>query len=170
MEEYQKQIQQQSRAQASQQLAGTKHKANGGGVKEEPEGTEVAQSEKKRRMDDGASLGPIKVEIQREDVKVEPEPVIEFESDHSSAAPAGTLLPLFFSFFLVVLFNYIFIFVISLLCCDCKLKWLGEDPLVTIGDQHIPLTQVTDEHQTQMTPAEYEAYYKIYMDYYAQHQ
>lgn len=126
MEEYQKQVQSQQRA--------TKQKANGG-VKEEPNGADVAHAEKRKRVEEEEEEEEIKVEIQRDEIKQEPEPepIIEFESEPSTA-PAV------------------------------------EEPMVQIGDQQLPISHITDDHQAQMSEAEYEAYYKIYMDYYAEHQ
>lgn len=34
-----------------------------------------------------------------------------------------------------------------------------EDPLVTIGDRKVPLSQVTDQDQSEMTPEEYTVQY-----------
>lgn len=46
----------------------------------------------------------------------------------------------------------------------------GEEPMVTIGAQQFPVSQITEDQHNLMTPEEYEAYYKVYMAYYAQNQ
>eukprot|EP00026_Physarum_polycephalum_P007729 Phypoly_transcript_07794.p1 GENE.Phypoly_transcript_07794~~Phypoly_transcript_07794.p1 ORF type:complete len:474 (+),score=106.91 Phypoly_transcript_07794:116-1537(+) len=46
----------------------------------------------------------------------------------------------------------------------------GEEPMVRIGTQQFPISQITEDQHGLMTPEEYEAYYKVYMSYYFQNQ